>query len=90
MIESRKQYDETLDFLKINRFAYDEANEIDDLIEALREVARDIVWIKTGGITGHETKWYICYLCGEADTEGPIHEEHCPMNALPDWIIEDG
>ena len=80
LIKTQKQYEETLDFLKINRFAYDEANEIEDLIEALREVARDVLYIKKG--------WHMCRLCNEASPDGPVHEEHCPMNALPDWLVD--
>ena len=83
MIESQKQYEETLDFLKINRFAYDEANEIEDLIEALRKVARaaaelnDFVLkpMSFGGIPVANSR---------------ITDLQQALAALSDWIKEDG
>ena len=79
LIKTRKQYEETLDFLKINRFAYDEANEIDDLIEGLREVVRAAQFAKYMAATPFDK---------------PLNEQldklRVALDKVPDWIEQDG
>ena len=79
MIESQKQYEETLDFLKINRFAYDEANEIDDLIEALRKVARAAQFAK-----------YMAAASFDTALNEQLDKLRIALDKIPDWIAEDG
>ncbi len=86
MIESQKQYEETLDFLKINRFAYDEANEIDDLIEALRKVVnKAIAYEQTLAPFGSADEGF--YHVGD---ELALDNFQDAITTLPDWIKEDG
>ena len=77
LIKTQKQYEETLDFLKINRFAYDEANEIEDLIEALRRFVRASDAVETGVVDFDLHK-------------AQVDELRDSRAALPDWIKEDG
>ncbi len=86
MIESQKQYEETLDFLKINRFAYDEANEIDDLIEALRKAIKaGIAYKDTLAEFGREPEGI--YHVGD---ELLLDDWTEALAALSDWIKDDG
>ena len=100
MIESQKQYDETLDFLKINRFAYDEANEIEDLIEALREETRAAKEYQDAELksAAHSTQCKEgCSDEGDAcDTSSDLwldemrkrREFWKALRALPDWLTD--
>ena len=86
LIKTRKQYEETLDFLKINRFAYDEANEIEDLIEALREVVnKAIAYEQTLAPFGSADEGF--YHVGD---ELALDNFQDAITTLPDWIKEDG
>ncbi len=81
LIKTQKQYEETLDFLKVNRFAYDEANEIDDLIEALWRFVRAHTKLDHARIGAVESLSHDEY-------NALVIEFRSAREALPDWLVD--